>query len=181
VKQDLDNLVAKIRENLTVKRAARLSVEGNGVVAAYVHNSVGPGVGSTAALVAMRTSSQDEALLAQLEKEGKRLAMHVVAAKPRFLTPDTVPPEVVAKEKEVIAAQVATSGKPANIIAKMTEGKIRKFLSEASLLEQPHMIEEGNPKIAAYLKDLTKTLSVPIEVTGFLRYRCGEVEEVGGK
>ncbi len=169
--QGLADLVAKIRENIVVRRAARLVLPaGSGFVAGYVHNALNPSMGAAAGLVAIKTQDAQG-----LEQFGKRLAMHVVAAKPRFLSPANVPASVLEYERGVITEQAAGSGKPANIVAKMTEGRLRKFLGEISLLEQPHMIEEGNPPV----KELAGKLGC--EVVGFVRYKCGEVDQIGGK
>lgn len=180
LEQELADLVAKIRENISIRRAAALALApGSGLVAAYVHNALTPAVGAAAGLVAVRTDAKDAHTVA-VEQFGKRLAMHVVAAKPRFLSPAAVPAEVVAYEKGLIEAQASGSGKPANIVAKMTEGRLRKFLGEISLLEQPHMIEEGNPKVAEVAAALGKAQGgCTVEVAGFLRYKCGEVEDLG--
>ena len=180
LEQELADLVAKIRENISIRRAAALALApGSGLVAAYVHNALTPAVGAAAGLVAVRTDAKD-AHTAAVEQFGKRLAMHVVAAKPRFLSPAAVPAEVVAYEKGLIEAQASGSGKPANIVAKMTEGRLRKFLGEISLLEQPHMIEEGNPRVAEVAVALGKAQGgCTVEVAGFLRYKCGEVEDLG--
>jgi elongation factor Ts len=182
LEQELADLVAKIRENISLRRAACLALPpGEGVVVPYVHNALNPALGGAAGLVAIRTDVQGAEKRAAVELFGKRLAMHVVAAKPRFLSPAAVPPAVVAYEKGLIEAQAAGSGKPANIVAKMTEGRLRKFLGEISLLEQPHMIEEGNPRVAEVAAALGKALGgCRVEVAGFVRYKTGEVEELKG-
>lgn len=181
LEQELADLVAKIRENISIRRAAALALPPGapGIVAAYVHNALTPAVGAAAGLVAVKTDAKDAAAV---EGFGKRLAMHVVAARPRFLSPAAVPAEVVAYERGLIEAQASGSGKPANIVAKMAEGRLRKFLGEVSLLEQPHMIEEGNPRVAEVAAALGKAQGgCQVEVVGYLRYKCGEVEELGGK
>ena len=135
-------------------------------------------MGAAAALVALRTDASTPEALDAVQRFGKRLAMHVVAAKPRFLSPATVPESVIAYERDIIRTQSLGSGKPENIIAKMTEGRIRKFLSEISLLDQPHMIEEGNPRVSDLAGKVAKEAKCVLEVVGFVRYRCGEADEL---
>ncbi len=186
LEQELADLVAKIRENISLRRAACLALPpGDGVVAAYVHNALDPALGGAAGLVAIRTNANandGSAAAGAIQQFGKRLAMHVVAAKPRFLSPAAVPPEVVEYERGLIEAQASGSGKPANIVAKMTEGRLRKFLGELSLLEQAHMIEEGSPRVAEVAAAVGKAQGgCRVEVVGFLRYKTGEVDELKKK
>lgn len=143
-------LVQKIGENITVRRIA--SVEGD-VVGDYVHGNNRIGV-----LVALKGG--DEAL-------ARDVAMHVAAVNPQFVKSDDVPAEVVDKEKEIFSAQAAESGKPAEIIEKMIGGRIRKFLAEISLVDQP------------FVKDPDMTVgklvaSAGAEVLSFVRYEVGE-------
>ncbi|EWM28678.1 elongation factor ts [Nannochloropsis gaditana] len=180
--QDLKDLVAKIRENISVRRIARLALPpgAKGFVGSYVHNALNPSMGAAAGLVAVQCDKLPSQMPA-LDSFGKRLAMHVVAAKPRFLSPASVPPSVLEYERELIQAQAAGSQKPPAIVAKMTEGRLRKFLGEISLLEQPHMIEEGNPTVAEVAARLGKEAGCVVDVVGFVRYKCGEVEGLGGE
>jgi elongation factor Ts len=137
-------------------------------------------MGTAAALVGLRVDpkiAETPAARATVEQFGKRLAMHVVAARPRFLDVGSIPAEVVEHERKIIREQAAGSGKPEAIIAKMTEGKLNKFLGELTLLEQAHMIEEGNPKVKDLLEPLSQELKGSVGVAGFVRVRCGEEVE----
>lgn len=145
-------LVQKIGENISVRRLDELIVDG-GVVGSYVHGNNKIGV-----LVSVKGGDSELA---------RDVAMHVAAMNPSFLTPDQVPEDVLAKEREIYTAQAADSGKPANIIGKMVEGRIRKFLSENSLSEQ------------AFVKDPDTTVGKLVkgagaELAGFIRYEVGE-------
>ncbi len=151
---DLENareaLVQKIGENITVRRIA--TAEGD-VVGNYVHGNSRIGV-----LVALKGG--DEAL-------ARDVAMHVAAVNPQFVKSDDVPSDVVDKEKEIFSAQAAESGKPAEIIEKMIGGRIRKFLAEISLVDQP------------FVKDPDVTVGKLVagagaEVQSFVRYEVGE-------
>jgi elongation factor Ts len=118
-------LVQKIGENITVRRFER--VQGNGKLVAYVH----PG----AKVAVMVDLEGDEAV-------AKDVAMHVAFAKPKFMSRDQVAPEVIAAEKKILEARAAESGKPPEIVAKMVEGGINKFLAEVTLLGQPFVKDD---------------------------------------
>ena len=123
-------------------------------------------MGTSGAIVALETDGE-AADAAALEQLGKKLAMHVVAAKPAFLAPDVVPDETVNKEKELLAEELKDSGKPENIIEKIITGRLSKFYSNICLLEQDHMIEEGSPKVKKALKAAAKELGTDVRVSGF--------------
>jgi elongation factor Ts len=118
-------LVQKIGENITVRRFER--VQGNGKLVAYVH----PGA-KVAVLVDLEG---DEAV-------AKDVAMHVAFAKPKFMSRDQVAPDVIANEKKILEARAAESGKPPEIVAKMVEGGVNKFLAEITLLGQPFVKDD---------------------------------------
>ena len=113
-------LVMKLGENMTLRRFAR--IEAQGKLAVYLHGSK---IG-----VMVDYSGNDEAL-------GKDIAMHIAASKPICVSAAEVPAETLAKEREIYTAQAAESGKPANIVEKMVEGRVAKYLAEVSLLGQP--------------------------------------------
>jgi elongation factor Ts len=144
-------MVAKIGENIQVRRAAVLKGE-PGQVAAYSH---GTRIG-----VVMVTSGGTTAL-------GRDIAMHIAASKPQFIEPKEVPADLVAKEREILLAQADTSGKPQNIIDKMVDGRINKFLSEITLVGQP------------FVKDPDQTVGKLLAAAGakavaFARFEVGE-------
>ena len=134
----LVGLVAKIGENMSLRRSARLSVN-DGVVASYLHNMAADGMGKIGVLVALE-STGDKARLNDL---GRKVAMHVASAKPLAATTAELDPAVVEKEKQILTAQAAESGKPANVIEKMVEGRIRKFYQESVLVEQAFVMDPG--------------------------------------
>jgi elongation factor Ts len=143
-------LIAKIGENVNIRRIAR--VETSGHVGAYLH---GTKIG-----VLVVTNGGDEAL-------AKDIAMHIAASKPQFVLPEQVSAELIAKEKEIFVAQAKDSGKPDNIIEKMVEGRIKKFLNEVSLIGQPFV---KNPDQT--ISDLLKTSKANVDA--FVRYELGE-------
>ncbi len=149
-------LVQKIGENISVRRISLLTAD-SGVVGSYVHGNK-----RIAVLVALKGGDQELA---------RDVAMHIAAVNPQVVSPDDMPAEVVAKEKEIYTAQAQESGKPAEIIEKMIGGRIKKFLSENSLLEQ------------AFVKDPDMTVrklvsAASAEVVSFVRYEVGEGIEV---
>ena len=158
VKAELDDAMVAIRENLSIAKAVQWQVSSNDgcMLVGYVHNKVDSAmsdkaaVGMSAALVEVHGLNQPNA--EAMQAVGKRLAMHIVAARPTYCTPEDVPQEEVEKERAILTKQVADSGKPHDIVAKMVEGRLRKFYEAVCLTEQEHMIEEGNPKIGSYLE-----------------------------
>ncbi|CAA6807747.1 MAG: Translation elongation factor Ts [uncultured Thiotrichaceae bacterium] len=151
VEETRANLVAKIGENIQVRRF-EISTVDDGVLAAYSH---GERIG-----VLISISGGDEAL-------GKDIAMHIAASNPMCVSEDQVPAEELAKEKEILIAQAEGSGKPAEIIEKMVGGRIRKYLSEITLMGQP-FVKDPDQTVGKLVKDAGAT------VNGFVRYEVGE-------
>jgi len=143
-------LVQKIGENITVRRVAKISAS---VVGTYVHSNEKIGV-----LIGLDGGSEELA---------KDIAMHVAAVNPMVVNPDDVDPAVIEKEKEIFSAQAENSGKPAEIIEKMIGGRIRKFLAEISLVEQP-FVKNPDQTVGQLAKAAGAT------VTGMVRFEVGE-------
>lgn len=168
VQESLTHLVATIGENMTLRRAAQLSVP-HGIVASYVHNALAPNVGKIGVLVALE-SSADAGKLAEL---GKQIAMHVAAARPEALSIADVDAKALDRERNVLADQARASGKPEEIIAKMVEGRLRKYYEEVVLLEQIYVVD-GESRIAQVIEKAAKECGAPIKLSGFVRYQLGE-------
>ncbi|WP_119458635.1 translation elongation factor Ts [Rhodospirillaceae bacterium SYSU D60014] len=164
----LTQLVGTIGENMSLRRTARLTVD-PGVVASYVHNALVPGLGKIGVLVALESTGDPEKLAAL----GKQLAMHVAAANPQALTIDEVDPAMLERERAVLAEQARASGKPAEIIDKMVEGRLRKYYEEVVLLEQIYVID-GESRVKAAVDAAAKDIGAPVKVTGFVRMALGE-------
>ncbi len=164
----LTNLIAKLGENMSIRRSSGLSVS-PGVVASYIHNATGPDLGKIGVLVAVE-SSGDPAKVAAL---GKQIAMHIAAASPIALSPADVPADVVARERAIFAEQARESGKPANVIEKMVEGRLRKFYEEQVLLQQTFVID-GETPVNKVLENASKELGAKVQVKSFLRFQVGE-------
>ena len=173
VQQTLTELVAKIGENMSVRRAMALSVN-PGVVAAYVHNAASPELGKIGVLVALK-STADEAKLSALAKQ---IAMHVAAASPLAITSEHLSKDVVERERNVQWELARQSGKPDAVIEKMMEGRMRKFYEETVLLSQTFVID-GETQVGKVIEKAAKELGAPISVEGFVRFQVGEgIEKV---
>jgi elongation factor Ts len=164
----LTALIAKIGENMTLRRAAVLKV-GAGAVATYVHSAVAPGLGKIGVLVALESPGDKEALLAL----GRQIAMHIAATNPQALDIGSVDPAMLAREKAVLTEQAAASGKPAQVIEKMVEGRVRKYYEETVLLEQVYVVD-GESRVKDVIGKAAKELGVPVALTAFRRYALGE-------
>jgi elongation factor Ts len=168
VQGELTNLIATIGENMSLRRAAALSVS-DGVVAGYMHNSVAPDLGKIGVLVALE-STGDKAKLAGIAKQ---LAMHVAAANPQSLTVADLDAAAIERERGVLAEKAGQTGKAADIVAKMVEGGLRKFHQEVVLLEQLFVID-GKTRVSKVVDDAAKQVGAPVRLAGFLRFALGE-------
>lgn len=168
VQGELTNLIATIGENMSLRRAASLSVS-DGVVVAYTHNAVAPDLGKIGVLVALE-STGDKAKLGTLAKQ---LAMHVAAANPQSLTVADLDQAAIERERAVLAEKAGQQGKTAEIVAKMVEGGLRKFHQEVVLLEQAFVMD-GKTKISKVVEDAAKLAGAPVRLVGFLRFALGE-------
>ena len=168
VAETLTNLIATIGENMNLRRVARLEVS-DGVVVSYVHNALSPGIGRIGVLVALESGGGEDALSAV----GKQLAMHVAAADPQSLTQDDLDPAAIAREREVLADQARASGKPEDIIAKMVDGRMRKFFEEVCLMEQTFVID-NETRVGDAIEAAAKEAGGPLKVAGFVRFALGE-------
>jgi elongation factor Ts len=168
VAAELTDAIAKIGENMNLRRSAVIEVK-DGAIGSYVHNSVKPGMGKLGVLVGLESTGDKAALLAL----GKQLAMHIANTNPLSVSPDDIDPAIVAKEREIFTEQAKESGKPAEVIAKMVEGRVRKFYEESTLLAQTFVID-GESKVKDVVAKAEKEAGAPIKVTKFVRYALGE-------
>ena len=168
VQHTLTEMVAKIGENMSVRRAAALSVD-PGVVAAYVHNPASPELGKIGVLVGLK-STADKTKLSALAKQ---LAMHVAAAAPLALTQAHMDKAVVEREYAIQKDLALQSGKPEAVVEKMMEGRMRKYYEETVLLQQTFVID-GETQISKLIEKASKDLGAPVEIEGFVRFQVGE-------
>lgn len=167
-KAELTNLIAKIGENMNLRRTAALSVD-NGVVTSYIHSQTEPGLGRIGVLVALKSDAPAD----KLQALAKQIAMHIAAAAPRFKDIVSVDAQALAHEKAIYSEQAKASGKPEAIIEKMVEGRIRKFYEEVVLMEQA-FIMDPDKKIKDVLADASKELGTAVELSDFARFALGE-------
>jgi elongation factor Ts len=160
--------IAKIGENMTLRRAAALSV-GQGVIVTYVHNQVSEGLGKIGVLVALESSGQAD----ELQRIGRMVAMHVAASNPQALDSASLGADVIRREKDVLAEKFKAQGKPANVIDKIVESGLKTFYKEVCLLEQA-FIHEPDKNVAQAVKEAEGKVGAPIKVTGFVRFALGE-------
>ena len=155
VSEILTDKIATVGENMSLRRMAKLSGD---TVASYIHNSVAPGMGKIGVLVALKGDNSDFA---------KQVAMHVAATNPASLSENDLSSDILSREKSILTEQARESGKPEQVIEKMIEGRLKKFLADVTLLGQNFVI---NP-------DLTvgkAAAEVGVEILGFLRFEVGE-------
>jgi elongation factor Ts len=164
----INDTIAKVGENMTLRRAAALSVK-QGVVGSYVHNSVSDGLGKIGVIVALESSGKADELAAI----GRQVAMHVASANPQALDPAGLDPAIVEREKNVLADKFKAQGKPANVIDKIVESGLKTFYKEVCLLEQQFIFDDKK-SVAQALKETEGKAGGAIKVTGFVRYALGE-------
>lgn len=168
ISEQITNAIAVIGENMNLRRAGIIGVT-KGYVASYIHSAAAPGLGKIGVLVAL----ESEGDLNKLEALGKQVAMHIAAAKPEALDISHITAEQLERERAVYREQAAASGKPADVIEKMIDGRIRKYYEEVVLLEQLFVID-GKTKIKDVVAAASKEAGKPITLTGFICFRLGE-------
>jgi elongation factor Ts len=164
--------VAKLGENMTVPRFVRYA--GQGYVGQYIHLGGKLGVMVEFSGVTPEIAKRDE-----FQTLVKEIAMQIAAANPSYATRDAVPADVLEKEKSIYRAQMENSGKPANVLEKIVEGKLGSYYKQVVLPDQESIFTELHPKMS--VKDVvaqaSKALGVPVAVTRFARLKVGEVSQ----
>jgi elongation factor Ts len=168
VAESISDTIAKIGENMTLRRAGTLSV-GKGTIGSYVHNAITDGLGKIGVIVAIESSGKADELAAI----GRQVAMHVASANPLALDAAALDPAVVEREKNVLADKFKQQGKPANVIEKIIESGLKTFYKEVCLLEQPFIFDDKK-SVGQALRETEGKAGGPIKVTGFVRYALGE-------
>src|SRR5260221_7649057 len=164
----IHSAIATIGENMSLRRAAQVSVTA-GAIGTYMHNAVSEGLGKIGVIVALESGGQKDELAAL----GRLVAMHVAASNPQAVDPAGLDPQVVAREKDILADKFRAQGKPEAMIVKIVESGLKTFYKEACLLDQPY-IHEPDKTVAQALKDAEGKVGGPIKVAGFVRYALGE-------
>ena len=168
VEEELVELVGRIGENMVLRRSGVVSVQ-EGVVGSYIHNSVKDGMGKIGVVVGLESSGEKDTLL----ELGRKLAMHICAAKPEAIERDGLDPNALSRERDVLRKQAKDSGKESEIIDKIVDGRLRKYYEEVVLKEQIFVVD-GETRVDAIIDAVGKEIGAPIEVSGFLRFELGE-------
>ena len=172
VADHVQEMIATIGENLTVRRTAAIGV-GEGLVATYMHSRVADGVGKIGVLVGVESKVGSE----KLADIGRQLALHIAAANPQAINADQLDKTLIERERAVYVEQAKASGKAPDIIEKMVEGRLRKeFFGQVVLLQQTFLGPAGDGKmtVAQYLEAEEKSAGAPMKITNFVRYALGE-------
>ncbi len=167
VKHLHEELVAKICENIKVTRFARFHVAGNGMVNVYIHPGSTIGV-----MVELTTDKDASAHLDALKQIAKDVCMQAAVTNPVCVRPTEMDPTVLENERRLATEQMQTSGKPANVIEKIVEGKVAKFFQDACLLNQP-FIKNDKQTVEQYVNEASKPLGLTVTVKQFTRFAIG--------
>jgi len=164
VKDYITEMIASIGENINLRRIDKISVT-NGVISSYIHNQVTEGMGKIGVLVALESEADNN----HLEDLGKKIAMHIAATNPISISIENMPLDLLEREKSILAEEARSTGKPEEIIEKMTEGRLKKYYQESVLLEQIFVVD-GESKIS----DILNSLDKPVKIVEFVRMGLGE-------
>lgn len=161
LEENLKSLIAKIGENISLRRFVQLQASADEVLGSYVH------MGNKIAVLVKLKGPREKIS----ETVTRDVAMHVAASAPQYLTRENIPAEIIAKEKEIYLEQMKDSGKPANVLEKIIEGKVAKFADEVCLVNQVFVKDPtGKQTVTQFLKQIDPSISV----VEFVRYQVGE-------
>ena len=169
IEEAIAQAIATIGENITLRRAAELSV-GGGAIGAYMHTAISEGLGKIGVLVALESKANP----AELAIFGRKLAMHIAASNPLAVEAKGIDAKVVARERDVLSEKAKASGKPANVIEKIVESGLKTFYKEVCLVDQAY-VHDSEKTVAQAVKAAEGNLGQPIAIKGFVRYALGEV------
>jgi len=165
VKDNLVNLIAKIGEKIIIRRASFFD-NSKGENFFYVHSAIEKGIGKIISVVKLDGISKGKN-----DQIGSKIAMHIAASNPLAIEPDSIDKKIVEKELEIIKAEIKNSGKPADMVDKISKGKISKFLNDNSLINQI-WIMDPKKKVSDILKE--NSIEKPLKILSFIRYKVGE-------
>jgi elongation factor Ts len=160
--------IASLGESVVPRRVARFAAgPEQGVVGSYVH------AGGKIGVLVEASAPNAGAKVGEIEKLLRDLAMQIAAASPRYVRREEVPASEIEREREIYAAQAATSGKPAQVIERIVQGKVDKYFAEICLIEQ-EFIRDPQTTVGKLVQATGKSLGVPVEITRFVRLQLGE-------
>ena len=166
MKTEVTAKVAEIGENIVITRNTRFVLQGSGAIASYIHMG-----GKVGVLVDLATEKAETAQKPEFKELIKDLTLHVAASRPKYLTSAEVPAEVIAAEREIYAKQV--TGKPANIVEKICDGKMKKYYEENCFVDQL-FVKEQKETITSLLAVIGKQVGDTLKIRRFARYQLGE-------
>ena len=164
----IKEVVAKIGENIVIRRTARYDLTGEGVIHTYIH-----GEGKIAVMIELGSTTAAAAAAPEFKTLAADLCLHIAAMNPMAISGSEISPELVAKEKEILRAKNLEQGKKADMVDKIVDGQIRKFLAENCLLDQP-FVKNPDLKNSDLLKETGKKIGGELSVRRFVRFELGE-------
>jgi elongation factor Ts len=168
IDEAIADTIAKVGENMSLRRAAELSV-GKGAIGSYVHNAVSDGLGRIGVLVALESTGKND----ELKAFGRMVGMHVASANPQAIDPAGLDAAAIEREKAVLSDKAKAQGKPANVIDKIVESGLKTFYKEVCLLDQGFIFDDKK-SVAQAVKEAEAKAGAPIKVAGFVRFALGE-------
>ncbi|XP_048422244.1 elongation factor Ts, mitochondrial isoform X2 [Pyrus x bretschneideri] len=172
VQNAITEVAAVMGENVKLRRGIVMSTSSHGVVSTYLHTSPQPGLGRIAGVLSLAVEDKITQL-DPIQRIGSQLAMHVVAAKPLFLTKELVSSDALESEREILKSQAESTGKSQMAIEKMVEGRLRKYYEEVVLMEQKFIMGD-TITIKKLLENLSKEVGSPVKIESFFRMEVGE-------
>jgi elongation factor Ts len=168
IEEAIADTIAKVGENMSLRRAAELSV-GQGAIGSYVHNAVSDGLGRIGVLVALESTGKSD----ELKTFGRMVAMHVASANPQAVDSSGLDAGTIEREKAVLSEKAKAQGKPANVVDKIVESGLKTFYKEVCLLDQGFIFDDKK-SVAQAVKEAEAKAGAPIKVAGFVRFALGE-------
>lgn len=168
VGDSLKDLIARIGENMVVRRSLRYDLQGEGLLHTYIH-----GEGKIGVMLELGTGSAAVAGHPDFKILAQDIALHIAAMNPLAISSEQVSPDVIAKEKEILKAKNLEQGKKPEMIDKIVDGQIRKFLAESCLVDQP-FVKNPDLKVGDYMKEVGKKAGGDVTLRRFARYELGE-------
>ncbi len=168
VQEQLTHMIATIGENMSIRRVSNISVD-TGILAPYIHNALADGIGKIGVIVALGSTGD----AAQIGAFGRQVAMHVAATRPQAVSREELDPAAAERERAVLTEQAKESGRPAEIIEKMVDGRMRKFFEEVCLVDQTFVID-GESKVSDAVAAAGKEAGGVVAIKGFKMFVLGE-------
>lgn len=168
VADQITRMIATIGEHIHLRRTAHLAVE-HGIIAPYLHTVAAPGLCRIGVLVAIESTAASEVL----RTIGRKLAMHVAASEPLWVTVGEIPQSVIASKRAELVEEANTTGKPAAVVEKIIDGRLRRFYDQVTLLRQP-LVMNNDVTVGQMLEEAEREIGAPISVASFIRFKTGE-------